>query len=114
MHRLLRLFLAAFLMLAVPLHGLAGVTMAACALAHGERQAMHVMEHDHAAMEAGMDHGAHHGDHPGEAGEDHKAHNCAACAACGSLSAAPITALDLASASPVPSVAIPFLEVRHA
>ena len=101
-------------MLAVPLQGLAGVTMAACALAHGQGQAMHVMEHDHAAMEAGMEHGAHHADPSGAAGEEHKAHNCAACAACGSLSAAPTTALDLATASPVPSVAIPFLEARHA
>jgi hypothetical protein len=111
MHRLLRLFLAAFLALAVPLQGLAGVTMSACAMAHGQEAAMHAVAHDHGAMEADS---GHHGEGHAPAGDEHQAHNCAACAACCSLSAAPANALALASAAPAPSVAIPFVEVRHA
>jgi hypothetical protein len=115
MHRFLRLVLAAFLAFAVPLQGLAGVTMAACAGDHHPSAASHAGEHDHSAMHAaGM--AAEH-DHAGMThggGESHAAHDCAACAACCSFSGGPPNALDLSGASPVPSVVIPFTESRHA
>lgn len=121
MARLVRFFVAAFLAVAVPLQGLAGVTMAACGPTHGG-QAMHhaakgddsvAMNHDHAAMEhEGHDAGA--GISSGGGEGDHSGHRCTACAACCSLSAAPVPAFVFHGASPAPSVAIPFLEIDRA
>jgi len=118
MHRFARLLMAAFLAFAVPVQGLAGVTMAACGAAHGGNAVSHhAMGHDHAAM--AHDHAARVHDHAdmtgthAGAGEAHAAHNCAACAACCSLSAAPVPALLATAAGPAPSAAIPFLEGAH-
>jgi hypothetical protein len=119
MTRFARLLLAAFLALAVPLQGLAGVTMAACASAHGPGVSADG-RHDHAAMQqhaahdhgAGQEHG--HGVDAELGASSHPAHDCAACAACCSLSGGPPNTLANSGASPVPSVVIPFLESRHA
>jgi uncharacterized protein involved in copper resistance len=127
MTRVMRLLVILLLTLAVPLQGLAGVTMAACGMAHGI-QGGAAMSHgpgpaamDHSAMDhAAMDHAAMghgHSDaapHASDQGPMHEAHDCAACAACCSLSAAPVPALLVQGASPAPSVAIPFLEVARA
>lgn len=122
MSRFLRLFVAAFLALAVPIQGLAGVTMASCSGGHAPAMAA-MQGHDHGAMthgahggaapHAGMAHG--HPDAPGAPGEDvPEGHNCAACAACCNLSAAPVPAVAAASADRPSSLPIPFLETRHA
>lgn len=120
MARLVRIFIAVFLTVAVPLQGLAGVTMAACGPTHGG-QVMHVPAakgHDHDAM--GHDHASMgHGDAMAEISAgggidgDHAGHRCAACAACCSLSAAPVPAFVFHGASPAPSLAIPFLEIER-
>lgn len=121
---LFRLLLATLLAFAVPLQGLAGVTMAACGPTH-DAQAVHgsgghaagANAHDHAAM--AHDHAAM-GHEPGalppvtSTGGDHTSHGCTACAACCSLSAAPVPAATFHGASPAPNLAIPFLEVSRA
>lgn len=120
MTRLLRLVLAAFLALAVPLQGLAGATMASCSGAHGQAALAPGGAHDHAAMgheaaghthHAAMGH-AHAGEEP--AADRHEGHNCAACAACCNLSAAPVPALAVASPDRPSSIAIPFFGTAHA
>lgn len=120
MARFYRFLLAAFLAVAVPLQGLAGVTMAACGPLHGGG-AIHPAEttgHDHAAPghdHAAMGHGEAAASIPaGSLDGDHAGHRCTACAACCSLSAAPVPAFEFHGASPAPSLAIPFLEVSRA
>src|SRR5689334_1437040 len=110
----MRRFLALFLVLAVPLQGLAGVTMAACASTHGASH-QEAQVHDHVAMghdHAAMDRSEAGATDPGEAG-DPSSHRCAACAACCGLMVVPAPTFVLAGASPAPSLAIPFLEVAR-
>lgn len=117
MLRFLRLLLAALLVLAVPIQGLAGVTMASCSGARA-----HVVGHDHAMMghgatadaghAAAMEHGPH-GAAPSPAEDSREGHNCAACAACCNLSAAPVPAFAEASGERPPSQPIPFFGTTH-
>jgi hypothetical protein len=114
MPRLVRMLLAVLLVLAVPLQGLAGVTMAACAEGHGHSG---VEAHDHAAMAHGHDAAGHdhaamgHGADPGPV---HDGHDCAACAACCSLSAVVMAVLVASAGDPPSSAVIPFFGAAHA
>ena len=120
MPRLLRLLVAFFLVLAVPLQGLAGVTMASCSGTHavaGDGAALH----GHGAMGHGESHGhyeaMHHAGHDmGHAspGESADGHSCAACAACCSLSVVPAAALATLTAERPSSHPIPFFGSAHA
>ena len=120
MSRVFHSLVALFLALAVPLQGLAGVTMAACGSApgHATQAAVHdhaAMGHDHAAMghdHAAMGHAVAPAKHHGAA--DTPDHRCTACAACCNLSAAPVPAVAFHGASVAPSLAIPFLETARA
>lgn len=114
MRRFLRSLAILMLALAVPLQGLAGVTMAACGGAHAHVADHHAGMHgQEAAHHAGMHHD-HAAGHDGAGPEGHQAHDCAACAACCNLSAAPIPAVAV-SGPDSPSVGpIPFFGSAHA
>lgn len=126
MSRVFRILVALCLALAVPLQGLAGVTMAACGTVHAHSAmasaaATHgdsAMAHDHAAM--GHDHAAMGHEGAGAAPASHEGeknaadHRCTACAACCNLSAAPVPAVAFQGAVPAPNLAIPFLEAARA
>ena len=117
MRRFLHLMLAAFLALAVPLQGLAGVTMASCGGAHAAAAGG---GHGHDAMDPGAGHADHAAmDHAGhdmshETGNDATDHNCAACAACCSLTLLPAAAIAATLPDRPSSQPIPFFGSAHA
>jgi len=119
MTRILRLLLCTCLALAVPLQGLAGVTMASCSGTHAAHSG--VEGHDHHALGQGSGHGDHgpamrHAGHdmgPEFSGGESGGHDCAACAACCSLSPVPTPALAAATPERPSSQPIPFFESAH-
>jgi hypothetical protein len=114
MRRFLRSLAILMLALAVPLQGLAGVTMAACGGAHAHVADHHAGMHGQEAAHPGGMHHYHAAGHDGAAPEGHQAHDCAACAACCNLSAAPIPAVAVSGPDSPSAGLIPFFGSAHA